>query len=58
MIGFGPKIDYSQKKTFNLYKTYKRIIKPAAEAAGYSCVRADEIQHAGNINVPMYEQLY
>ncbi|MEO8592941.1 MAG: tetratricopeptide repeat-containing protein [Candidatus Solibacter sp.] len=41
----------------DLDKSYRYIIKPAAEAAGYECVRADEIQHAGNINVPMYQQL-
>ena len=43
VMGFGPKIDYVQKKTFDLDKTYKGIIKPAAQAAGYSCIRADEI---------------
>jgi hypothetical protein len=58
VMGFGKKTDFTQNKTFDLDKSYKYIIKPAAEAAGYTCVRADEIQHAGNINVPMYEQLY
>ena len=58
VMGFGKKTDFIQNKTFDLDKSYKYIIKPAAEAAGYTCVRADEIQHAGNINVPMYEQLY
>jgi len=58
VMGFGKKTDFSQNKTFDLDKSYKYIIKPAVEAAGYACVRADEIQHAGNINVPMYEQLY
>jgi tetratricopeptide (TPR) repeat protein len=41
----------------DLDKSYKYIIKPAAEAAGYECQRADEIQHSGNINVPMYQRL-
>ena len=58
VMGFGKKTDPDQKKTFDLDKSYKYIIKPAVEAAGYSCQRADEIQHAGNINVPMYEQLF
>jgi hypothetical protein len=58
VMGFGKKTDFSQNKTFDLDKSYKYIIKPAVEAAGYTCVRADEIQHAGNINVPMYEQLF
>ena len=58
VMGFGKKTDLTQEKTFDLDKSYKYIIKPAVEAAGYACVRADEIQHAGNINVPMYEQLY
>jgi tetratricopeptide (TPR) repeat protein len=58
VMGFGKKTDFAQAKTFDLDKSYHYIIKPAVEAAGYTCVRADEIQHAGNINVPMYERLY
>jgi hypothetical protein len=58
VMGFGKKTDFVQNKTFDLDKSYRYIIKPAVEAAGYTCVRADEIQHAGNINVPMYEQLF
>jgi hypothetical protein len=57
VMGFGTKTDYTKPKTFNLDKTYQNIIKPAAKAAGLKCIRADEIVHAGNINVPMYEQL-
>jgi hypothetical protein len=57
VMGFGVKTDYTKPKTFNLDKTYKNIIKPAAVAAGFECVRADEIVHSGNINVPMYDQL-
>ena len=56
-MGFGTKTDYTKPKAFNLDKTYRNIIKPAAEAADLECVRADEIVHAGNINVPMYERL-
>ena len=57
VMGYGKKPDYEQNKTFDLDKSYHYIIKPAVEAAGYACIRADEIQHAGNINIPMYEQL-
>jgi hypothetical protein len=56
-MGFGTKTDYTKPKTFNLDKTYRNIIKPAASAAGFDCLRADEIVHSGNVNVPMYEQL-
>ncbi len=56
-MGFGKKTDYPSGRVLDLDKSYKYIIKPAAEAAGYECKRADEIQHAGNINVPMYQQL-
>jgi hypothetical protein len=41
----------------DLNKSYKNIIKPAVEAAGLKCIRADEIPHSGVIDVPMYEQL-
>jgi hypothetical protein len=57
VMGFGRKADYPTGRMLDLDKSYKYIIKPAAEAAGYECIRADEIQHSGNINVPMYEQL-
>ena len=57
VMGFGKKQDYPTGRVLDLDKSYRYIIKPAAEAAGYECVRADEIQHAGNINVPMYQQL-
>ncbi len=56
-MGFGKKTDYPSGRVLDLDKSYKYIIKPAAEAAGYECKRADEIQHSGNINVPMYQQL-
>src|SRR6185436_20606709 len=57
VMGFGTKTDYTKARSFNLDKTYRNIIKPAALSAGLECVRADEIQHSGNINVPMYDQL-
>jgi hypothetical protein len=55
--GFRNEDGLYEPKTFNLDKTYLNIIKPAALAAGLECVRADEIEHSGNINVPMYERL-
>jgi hypothetical protein len=57
VMGFGKKTDYPTNRVLDLDKSYEYFIKPAVKAAGYECVRADEIQHAGNINVPMYQQL-
>ena len=56
-MGFGEKTDFSTGRVLNLDKTYKNIIKPAVEAAGLTCVRADEIVHTGVIDVPMYKHL-
>ena len=56
-MGFGKKTDYQSGRVLDLDKSYRYIIKPASESAGYECTRADEIQHSGNINVPMYQQL-
>jgi tetratricopeptide (TPR) repeat protein len=57
VMGFGKKTDFESGRTLDLDKTYKDIIKPAAEAARLECVRADEIVHSGLIDLPMYEQL-
>ena len=57
VMGFGKKTDFESGRTLDLDKTYRNIIKPAAEAAGLKCVRADEIVHSGLIDLPMYEQL-
>jgi hypothetical protein len=57
VMGFNKKTDPNTGKVFDLDKSYKYIIKPAAKAAGFECVRADEIQHSGVIDVPMYERL-
>jgi hypothetical protein len=57
VMGFNTKTDPTTGKVFDLDKSYKYIIKPAAEAAGFTCERADEIRHSGVIDVPMYEQL-
>ena len=57
VMGFGKKTDYETGRTLDLDKSYKNLIKPAAERAGLRCVRADDIVHSGMIDVPMYEQL-
>lgn len=57
VMGFGVKTDYHNSRELDLNKSYKHIIKPAVEAAGLKCIRADEIPHAGTIDVPMFEQL-
>lgn len=57
IMGFGEKTDYQTQRTLNLDKTYRGIIKPAVEACGLKCVRADDIIHAGTIDKPMYELL-
>jgi hypothetical protein len=58
IMGFGQKTDLATGRVLDLNKSYKAIIKPAVIAAGYECVRADEIQHSGVIDVPMYEMLF
>ncbi len=57
VMGFGKKVDFETGKEFDLDMTYKNVIKPAVEAAGVECIRADEITHAGVIDVPMYERI-
>ncbi|GMA60299.1 DUF4071 domain-containing protein [Alicyclobacillus fastidiosus] len=57
IMGYGTKTDYSTARTLDLDKTYRNIIKPAAEAAGLKCVRADDIRHSGIIDVPMYQYI-
>jgi len=56
-MGFGEKSDPATGRKLNLDQTYKNVIKPAVASCGYDCIRADEIQHSGVIDVPMYEQL-
>ena len=60
-MGFGEKTAFyagkRKQRTLNLDKTYENIIKPAVTAAGFGCVRADEILHSTVIDKPMYEQL-
>lgn len=57
VMGFGKKTDYETGRTLDLNATYREIIRPAAVAAGLRCIRADEVMHSGNIDLPMYEML-
>jgi tetratricopeptide (TPR) repeat protein len=56
-MGFGRKVDLATSRTLDLDSTYRNIIKPAVEAAGLQCFRADELVHSGRIDVPVYELL-
>src|SRR5437868_559505 len=57
VMGFGKKNDFETGRVLDLDQSYHNLIKPAIEAAGLKCIRADEIVHSGLIDVPMYEQL-
>jgi hypothetical protein len=57
VMGFGKKTDFETGRVLDLNQSYQNLIKPAVEAAGLRCVRADEITHSGLIDVPMYELL-
>ena len=57
VMGFGKKTDFETGRTLDLDKSYRNMIKPAVEAAGLECIRADEIVHAGLIDAPLYELL-
>ncbi len=57
VMGFGKKTDFETGRTLDLDMSYRNMIKPAVEAAGLNCIRADEIVHSGLIDLPMYEQL-
>ena len=57
VMGFGKKTDFPTGRTLDLDKSYRIIIKPAVEAAGLRCVRADDMVSAGTIDLTMYQQL-
>ncbi|MCF8409240.1 MAG: DUF4071 domain-containing protein [Crocinitomicaceae bacterium] len=57
IMGYGVKTDHETGKKYDLNKTYTNIIKPAAEAAGFQCVRGDEIVESGIIDKSMYTML-
>lgn len=54
IMGYGKKTDPTLGKTFDLDKTYHNIIKPAVIAAGFECVRGDEVLESGLIDKSMY----
>ena len=58
VMGFGKKTDLATGRELHLDKSYNSIIKPAVLAADYQCIRADEVQQSGMIDVPMYKLLY
>jgi hypothetical protein len=57
VMGFGKKTDFETGRVLDLNQSYKNLIKPAVEAAGLKCIRADEVVHSGLIDIPMYELL-
>jgi MAP3K TRAFs-binding domain len=57
VMGFGKKTDFETGRVLDLNQSYSNLIKPAVEAAGLKCIRADEIVHSGLIDLPMYEML-
>lgn len=57
VMGFGKKTDFETGRVLDLNQSYQNLIKPAVEAAGLKCIRADEIAHSGLIDVPMYDLL-
>lgn len=56
-MGYGKKTDPTLGKTYDLDITYKNIIKPAVEGAGYACIRGDEVLESGIIDKSMYALL-
>lgn len=54
--GFGEKTDFTNGRKLNLDASYA-VIKEAVQDAGLNCIRADEIQHSGIIDTPMYQHL-
>ena len=57
-MGFGIKTDLATGRKLDLDKSYQALIKPVIEAKGIKCLRADEIKHAGTIDVTMFQELF
>ena len=57
VMGFGKKTDFETGRVLDLDQSYQNLIKPAVEAAGLKCIRADEIVHSGLIDFPCMSQL-
>lgn len=58
VMGFGKKTDFESGRLLDLDKSYENIIQPAAQAAGYRVIRADDIWHSSIIDAVMYEMLF
>jgi tetratricopeptide (TPR) repeat protein len=58
VMGFGKKVELAAGRELDLDMSYHNIIRPAATAAGYECLRADEVRHAAAIDTPAYNLLY
>ena len=58
VMGFHEKTDPGTGRKLNMDATYEFLIKPVLKDLSITCIRADEIPHAGVIDVPMYEWLY
>ncbi len=57
VMGFGIKTDFATGRKLDLNKSYRLLIKPVVEGKQLLCIRADEIQHSGMIDTPMYQEL-
>ncbi len=57
VMGFGIKTDLATGRQLDLNKSYKVLIKPVVESKDLICIRADEIQHSGSIDLYMYTEL-
>jgi hypothetical protein len=57
VMGFGVKTDFATGRKLDLDKSYRLLIKPVVEEQGLLCIRADEIRHAGSIDIRMYQEL-
>jgi hypothetical protein len=57
VMGFGKKTDYATGRQLDLDRSYQLLIKPVVTEKGITCIRADEINHAGVIDLVMYQEL-
>jgi hypothetical protein len=48
VMGFRKKTDFETGRVLDLNQSYQNLIKPAVEAAGLKCVRADEMVHSAD----------
>lgn len=48
---------FGVKDNINFDAIYQGLVKPAVEAAGLECFRADEATHSGDLRIEMFQQL-